>query len=118
LNGLPSGSLDMAISLSNISTGFYPSKYTFTPGSYSIVYASIRSLPEGVHSYHLRLSGPSAQEYSISYTAGSQFRVIGLDQAPPPPSIRSVIFSNDGSYLIVMFDAPTNRGNMSVTFSC
>ena len=118
LNGLPSSSLDMVLSVSNKSTGFYPSRFTFTLGSNPIVYASIRSLPEGAYSYNVRLSGSSAQEYSISYIAGSQFRVIGSDQAPPPPSISSVTFSNDGSYLIAMFDSPTNRGNMSATFPC
>ena len=84
LNGLPTISIDLVLSLSNTSNGFYTSKFTFSLGSNPIVYISTRSLPEGVYSYHVGLSGPSVREYSLSYIAGSQFRVIGSDQAPPP----------------------------------
>ena len=118
LNGLPSSSISIVLSLNKKLTDFYPSKFTFSAGSSSVVYASIRSLPEGIYSYNVELFGPSAHEYSISFLTGSQFQVIGNDQPPPPPSISSVTFSNDGSYLIAMFDSPTNRGNMTTTFVC
>ena len=47
----------------------------------------------------------------------SQVRSLGLLD-PTRHHRHSVIFSNDGSYLIAMFDSPTNRGNMSATFPC
>ena len=118
LNGLPSSSVSIVLSLSNKVTAFYPSKITFSAASSSDVYASVRSLPEGTYSYNVELSGLSAREFSISYITGSQFEVIGNDQPPPPPSISSITFSNDGAYLIVTFNSPTNRGNMTTTFEC
>jgi hypothetical protein len=44
--------------------------------------------------------------------------VIPVYQEPPTPFLSSVMFSNDGSYLIALFNSPTDKGQLSSTFSC
>eukprot|EP01036_Dinobryon_divergens_P022213 gene22213-30453_t len=116
--GLPSKSMDIFLSLNTSESGIYPARFTVTANDKSMLYASLRSLPKGLYRYSMLLSGPSAHEYSLTYTGGNHFRVLSSDQVMPAPFLYSVEFSNDGSYLTIKFDSPTNRGNTSTTFNC
>eukprot|EP01036_Dinobryon_divergens_P024404 gene24404-32851_t len=112
-DGLPSTSMSIVLSLNATTSAIYPSRISWTSNDNPIAAASLRSLPEGVYFYAASVVGPSAHEFALSYTAGCRFRVIGPGQSLPSPSVTSAIFSSDGSHLIVSFDSPTNRGNIS-----
>jgi hypothetical protein len=118
LDGLPSKSMSIVLSLNATTSAIYPSRISWTSNDNPAASASLRSLREGVYFYAASVVGPSAHEYALSYTAGFRFRVIAPGQSLPSPSVTSVIFSSDGSHLIVSFDSPTNRGNILTTFSC
>ena len=90
VDGLPSHSIDVILSLNATAAVIYPLKVTLNSYDSSVHSASLRSLPAGVYTYAALVAGPSAHEYALSYTAGFQFRVITPGQSLPPPSIRSI----------------------------
>jgi len=118
LDGLPSNSMDIALSLSGTNENIYPARVTVTDTDSSVIYASLRSLSVGLYSYKVFLTGTSAHEYSLKFIGGNHLQVISADEAMPAPVLYSVVFSSDGSYLNIRFNSPTNRGNTSSTFRC
>ena len=118
VDGLPSYSSNTVLSLNTTATAIYPSKVTLTGYNSSVYYAALRSLPAGVYTYAAIVVDPSSLEYAISYTAEFRFQVIKSGQSLLAPSIHSVVFYSDGSYLIISFDCHTNRGNTLATLNC
>ena len=125
LDAAPSSQLQLSL-VSNGSASLYPSSVTvdkrFSPTTDKISF-SLRVSSVGLYAYSLRLSGPSAHEYSVNYggmlllSAGA-FRVIGTGQEPPTPRLRTATFADSGSMFVVYFDSPTDQGRTSNSFPC
>ena len=99
----------------------YPSTINLDSTSLSTIYTA--SLPAmlhpGVYQYSLSLSGAAMNEYSITYLNSQQIHIINsVSVSPPAPNATQAIFSNDGSYIIILYDSETNRGELSTHFSC
>eukprot|EP00597_Dinobryon_sp_UTEXLB2267_P012543 CAMPEP_0170122720 /NCGR_PEP_ID=MMETSP0020_2-20130122/16918_1 /TAXON_ID=98059 /ORGANISM="Dinobryon sp., Strain UTEXLB2267" /LENGTH=2177 /DNA_ID=CAMNT_0010353853 /DNA_START=1571 /DNA_END=8104 /DNA_ORIENTATION=+ len=124
----PSNSLQLAFvsnATNTVGNIFFPTLFSIRSDSRSTFYSiSVRSLPVGFYVYSLQVIGPSANEYDVVYRSsatvngGSFFQAISSSQQPPPPIITGVIFSDDGSYLSINFDSPTNKGGVQNMFQC
>ena len=106
-----------------LSTSIIPEKTLFTTNMNKLFYlysiSSVSTASLGVHSISAILSGLSANEYDIIYTSAKNFTVLSIDAPPPIPKILHVRFSDDGTYIEVLFDSDTNKGETtSATFDC
>jgi hypothetical protein len=68
------------------------------------------SIVAGIYNISVILSGNSSGSYDIVFSNGNTIQVLDLDEEPPTPTLASAQFSNDGSAVIVQFDASTDRG--------
>ena len=77
-------------------------------------------LPLGCYVYNIILSGPSTSEYVVLHNPPlTQFCVVSKNYIPAAPTLVSAEFSNDGAYIQIQFDSPTNRvGYTSSIFVC
>ena len=130
LSSPPKKSLKVSISFNSsllVKSGdmFLPSKLEVSNTSLSLSYdIAVRSPFSGTFLYFIRLSGASSEEYSVDYlqtigsVAGSTFTVIPIGHEPATPRLSSVRFSDDGAYVIISFDSPTNKGSLPSIFQC
>jgi hypothetical protein len=75
----------------------------------SFAYAGT-SIVAGVYHISVTLSGSASGSYDIVFSNGNTIQVLDLDEEPPTPTLASAQFSNDGSAVIVQFDASTDKG--------
>ena len=99
---------------------FYPSVFTFDALQYSSGSISVSStiLPLQIGTYKMVLFINGTSEYDVIYSNGYNITVLSLTQEPPLPYLKQAIFSSDGSYLIILFDSPTNKGGIAGKFTC
>jgi hypothetical protein len=71
------------------------------------------SIVAGIYNISVILSGSLSSSYDIVFIRGNTIQVLGLDEEPPTPTLASARFSNDGSSVIVQFDASTDRGTVA-----
>jgi hypothetical protein len=99
----------------------FPSNFIFYRDSISFYSASLYFSMVGHYRYMIELSGPSATEYEIIYDDGSDFgsfSVLSANEEIPAPIISNAVFSDDGTYIIISFNLPTNKGNTENSFQC
>jgi hypothetical protein len=88
----------------------------------SFAYAGT-SIVAGIYHISVILSGSASGSYDIVFSNGNTIQVLDLDEEPPTPTLASAQFSNDGSAVIVQFDASTDEGTIAglpsvKVFSC
>ena len=79
------------------------------------------NLPYGTYRLDFNISGGNDDAVDIVYSPGSDtFKVLNAVSGLllPPPMISSARYASDGSRIEVTFDAPTDVGRLSSTFSC
>ena len=64
------------------------------------------------------LNGASAAEYTVVYATSTVIVVTAINVPPPVPVLLSGAFSNDGSFVRLMFDSPTDKAGYSNSFPC
>ena len=69
-------------------------------------------------SFSLNIHGNTSEEYAIEYPNGNTFQVIDSKTTLALPKLWSAIFSSSGEYVLIEFDAPTNRGDLPNSFLC
>jgi hypothetical protein len=99
-------------------TAFSPNTLTFTQTT-SLKQSSnyVRQSP-GQYRIEVELLGSPNVNYPIEFPRGYVFDVIGVNQEPSPPLLKSAVFSGDGSSVLVEFDSPTNQGGVLNSFVC
>jgi hypothetical protein len=108
------------------STSFKSEKYPFVSTSIELIATSstlsynidMTTAEAGDYELAFALSGQSASEYSISYSLGTVITVIASGAEPPPPSLESVMFSNNGATILVSFTMSTDRAQLAAIFTC
>ena len=81
--------------------------------------SSLQALPAGTYTYNVTMVGAASAQYDFTFgTAGNALVVLAQNQPLPAPVLTSAVFSADGSYVAVIFDASTDKGKVSTTFSC
>jgi hypothetical protein len=96
--------------------------YPFVPSQLSITTTSRQTVSyvrqnQGLYYLVFVLSGQSAEDYSIVYSA-SVITVLGADEPPPAPQMTSATLANDGASIRIAFDSPTNRAGFTNNFLC
>jgi hypothetical protein len=95
-----------------------------TPNEFDI---PVSSLPLAPLTANLIAGSPGIYEvkmninsgaYNVSYPTGNIIQILSLNTEPPVPKLQTAFFSNDGSFIILKFDAPTNRGKSYNSFIC
>mmetsp|Transcript_3810 Transcript_3810/g.5408 ORF Transcript_3810/g.5408 Transcript_3810/m.5408 type:complete len:1330 (-) Transcript_3810:11-4000(-) len=120
----PSTDLQLTINLNDSSfpnSNIFPSNFTVKNTQSGILSLTtyIRPSVIGNYSYFVTMKGRSANDYKMQYSNGMRsFSVISQNQQPPPPTLISAVFSDDGTFLAILFDSPTNRGNTDTSFLC
>jgi hypothetical protein len=104
----------------NISSVFEPKVLEFSPSrKYLSLKASLPSnLIPGTYTLDFALLGPHASDYEISYSDSAQKFLVNNTYQPSAPGLKSVLFSDDGSYLVVKLDSNTNQGGFRTHFAC
>ncbi len=130
VDSVPSSDLTVEISTTTnnsctIETGcsnnaFYPNSISLSSdtlkSSYSVTL--VTGTPD-LYDLKIKLSGSAADEYSVVYSnKGNNLNVISTTAEPPAPKLVSSTFSDDGSYVTVVFDSSTNKGGYSNSFTC
>jgi hypothetical protein len=103
-----------------VTSKLYPTQFSLTSStsSSSALTSTFSAGTPGNYKILLSISGSSSREYSITYATSNFVKVISTLTEPPTPLLQSATFSNDGSYIIVTFDQPTNMGGYSNSFPC
>eukprot|EP01032_Pedospumella_encystans_P010304 gene10304-12056_t len=127
LSARPSSALVVGLVLYSVSgnttslysQSLFPSTFTVSQISPTILSASLPALPVGLYEYRIVLSGASAAEFSPVYANELQrFAVITSATEPPTPTLQQPVFASDGSLMTVKFSASTNRGGTASSFAC
>jgi hypothetical protein len=79
---------------------------------------SLTALIAGNYTLLVRITGPSAAEYSVVYAGARRLTALSADITPVVPQLVQAAFSNDGSYVALSVDSSTDRGNQYGTFPC
>ncbi len=81
--------------------------------------SSLQALPAGTYTYNVTMVGAASTQYDISFgPASNSLVVLELNKPLPAPVLTSAVFSADGSYVAVSFDANTDKGKVATTVSC
>ena len=75
------------------------------------------SLDAGSYYLSTVLYGPSSLDYHASFDS-NVFDVREQFEKPMIPSIVKALFADSGSYILVIFDSPTDLGGSSTSFQC
>lgn len=59
-----------------------------------------------------------SHEYVVEYARSTTFVVVQSSTNIPAPKVTRAVYSDEGSYITLEFDSPTNRGGLSSLFSC
>jgi hypothetical protein len=93
---------------------FFPVNSTFTARSASSVsLAFVGTTASGVYNVTVLLFGSAASNYSVAFSNGNNFKVFSSTATPATPSLAYARFSNDGSYVSVVFNSATNKGGIT-----
>ena len=77
---------------------------------------SLSPIPIGNYSYLLIAS---SDQYSVTYANGQRsLHIVSAHAQLPVPVLSKAILSNDGSAVVVSFDADTDRGKLPTAFPC
>ena len=99
-------------------TYFYPSRIHVLanqgfPSQYRV---SLSPIPIGNYNYLLIAS---SDQYSVAYANDQRsLNIVSANAQLPLPVLFKAILSNDGSAVMLSFDADTNRGNLPTAFAC
>ncbi len=99
---------------------FYPGAISLSTDKFKSSYSMtlVTGTPD-LYDLNITLSGAAAEEYEVSFSKkGDQLNVISEDAEPPAPTLLSSTFSDDGSYVTVLFDSSTNKGKYTNSFIC
>lgn len=113
----PSVSLSVAIDVSDGGNSYlYPSRIIeFDNDASGTSLMSSLSLsdnaPHRSYIVNATLFGPSATEFVLYYEGSMILSVLAPTSQPPVPAVVSTAFSNDGSYIHIVFDSATDLGN-------
>ena len=128
LDALPSLEITVAASINATSTS--PAALSSRPIPHTFLFSNtslldrIHSLgwiagPPGSYRVAFSITGSSAAEFEVSFTEGvDSITVRSLDQEPSIPIALSARFTPDGSSVVLVFDARTNRGGFTNSFTC
>lgn len=73
----------------------------------------------GVYTISVSITTQALQEYTLIHPiGGSEIEVVGAFDPPTVPRLQSAIFSDDGTFIRVSFDSPTNKGGLQNSFIC
>jgi hypothetical protein len=100
-----------------VASNLYPTQFSIASSSSALTSTFSAGTP-GNYRILLSISGSASREFSVTYTTSNVVKVISALTEPPTPSFQTATFSNDGSYIIVTFDQPTNMGGYSNSFPC
>ena len=127
-----SGSLKVETSLLSSQTGFhmtglYPATLYLSPTmvspltTYDLGTTDIQELDEGLYSLNITLGGSASHLYRVSYSyisGGNELTLLSEGEQPPVPLLSSATFSDDGTYISVLFDSNTDRTRRRSSFGC
>jgi hypothetical protein len=113
---------DLIVLLSTVhsnNTGTYTATALF-PSSFKLASATARHFTvafvgtsySGTFNISVSLQGSDASNYEVVYSNGFQLQVLDRT-ATPAPALLSAQFSSDGYSLGIMFDSPTDKGQVS-----
>ena len=95
-----------------------PTSYYFDLGASQVGWYILR-VEMSEQTFNRSLIDPSYVPVgSIPFLGSSTFAVISPTYRTPAPQIMSAVFSNDGTYINVRFDVPTDRGGRVGMFRC
>lgn len=112
--------LTMLLAVTHTSSGetSYPfSMKTLRFSSTRRVSLAYVGLASGHYTLSFTLTGPTAGIYNIRYS-NPVITVVESSPVPDGPMLQSAIFSNDGSSVVITFDASTDRGGFVNNFVC
>lgn len=99
----------------------YPDTILFDYNSY-ISKPSILSFTAGNvgnTKINVELSGDAAIDFNVNYVDNNSIiMVLSKNEEPPSPVPNKAVFSSDGTYIIIDFDTPTNKGGYNMNFNC
>ena len=81
-------------------------------------YSNLRSANEGTYFVNVTFSGSEAAQWEAIYSSGTMVTLLTTSTPQPAPGILSAQFSNDGTYIIMTFEADTNEGGLTRAFTC
>eukprot|EP01032_Pedospumella_encystans_P021074 gene21074-23917_t len=64
------------------------------------------------------LSGAAAADYDVIYEGNRNITITRDIMEPDVPLVEIIRFSNDGTYVSIIFNAPTNQGGFGNSFPC
>eukprot|EP01034_Spumella_vulgaris_P037713 gene37713-46531_t len=104
---------------------FVPSTFTVDPSTSSnavVLTSSLSSLPVGEYYLVATLAGSTSSEFQVTYEGLSasklSFSVLSATSPLPAPVLRSAVFANDGSYIVISFNSKTDQGGANRVFTC
>ncbi len=126
VEALPNSQTMIALSVfgpggsSSTLSALIPGNISVSPSS-TLMETYIFSLPplqSGWYQLRSVVTGPGANEYSLSFSSNTSFLVLGSGVNKAAPSIVSAAYSTDGSYLIMTFNTPTDQAKLFGVFNC
>ena len=123
IDDIPQGVLEVyltAVDANNVSINiFAPAVLTFSSTSLlTSAYISVLKSPAAVYVVDVSLNGTAATDYQVDFTSSNYVTVMSAAQQPSIPKIISAVFANDGTFVLITFDSPTDRGGVGKSFKC
>ena len=126
LDYLPSDSVSVAITAfpvqSTVPTGahfsqsvlFFPAHavFTFNSATASARLAFTGAALPGLYNLSAVVTGNASAEYRVVFTGGASFLVSSNYSQPQPPRMLEARFNNDGTFIGILFDSPTDQGGV------
>ena len=72
----------------------------------------------GDYELSFQIAGDSGAEYHLVYGEVTQITVLEVFAEPPPPVVKSVVFSNDGVSVVIRMDSSTDMAALQRNFIC
>ena len=97
-----------------------PSVFSITDSTAvgTLLYSNLRSANEGTYFVNVTFSGSEAAKWEAIYSSGTVVTLLSTSVPQPAPGILSAQFSNDGTYITIIFEADTNQGGLTRSFAC
>lgn len=124
IDSVPTHLLTVSVNATSLNTGdtvfpFQPRTSQFGGGNLfsQVQFTYIRTSP-GTYRLNVDLSGPASDKYSVMFPVTNRLTVLGFEEEPSPPKMKSITYSSDGNTILIKFWSPTNQGGFTNRMSC
>lgn len=127
---LPADSVDLTLQLVPVNETahnttetptIYPSWFRLTntsPGTGTQSFVITGNELSGLYQLHVFLFGTSRRTFRVSMEGHTFLAISSRMDVPSVPALRDAVFSFDGTFVVVSFDSPTDRGGYRSNFPC